>query len=407
MKKFVAILLVALLACSVAYADTISFNGVVSASSQVKVFAAIGGTVDEVPAEAGTHVSADDVLAVLKTTPVYATADGNVTGIFGEPGDDSSVVVERYGAVMYIESNVKYTISASTDGAYNSTEMKFVHVGEPVYIQSRSDSDRTGTGVITSVEGTKYNVNVETGTFLLSETCYIYRDASYKNARKIGSGSISRNNPTAVTGSGSIAVINVADGASVKKGDVLFETMDGVFDGYYMSGKQVYAGTAGTVAQLNLEEGSQIQKNGVVAVIYPDQALRIEAQVNENDLGYVAVGDPVSIELSWNQDDDVTYEGTITMISALGETSQSDGCTYFKVYIDFTPDANTRYGMNAVVYTIDKDTAAEETDEGEKEPEQEETAQGTPAIPQFAGNKPDYGNGEKPEAPHFNGNTGD
>ena len=110
-----------------------------------------------------------------------------------------------------------------------------------------------------------------------------------------------------------------------------------------------------------LEQGGKVEKNSVAAVLYPAGSMRIEAQVDEADLSSIAVGDPVTIELLWNQDAEITYEGTISMISAIAnsaasqtgaEQETSDSVT-FTVYVDFTPDANTRYGMSALVSTID------------------------------------------------------
>jgi len=63
----------------------------------------------------------------------------------------------------------------------------------------------------------------------------------------------------------------------------------------------------------------------------------------------------VNVELIWNQDAEVNYEGTVSMISAVAAegNAESEEVSY-TVYVDFTPDANTRYGMSAVVSTMDE-----------------------------------------------------
>jgi hypothetical protein len=86
--------------------------------------------------------------------------------------------------------------------------------------------------------------------------------------------------------------------------------------------------------------------------------MRIEASVEEANLSSIHVGDPVSIELIWNQDEEVTYPGTITGISAISDSADSQGgetesAVTYTVYVGFTPDENTRYGMSAVVTTQD------------------------------------------------------
>ena len=148
MKKTV-ITALSLLCCiallsPVALADTLTLNGTISAGKTVEVYAPIGGTVASVAVEVGQEVTEDDVLYTLKTTKVYAEEDGTVTGVFGELGDSATTVGSRYGAVMYLEGESVYSVSASTDNAYNSTATKFVHVGEKVYLQCRTNADRSG-----------------------------------------------------------------------------------------------------------------------------------------------------------------------------------------------------------------------------------------------------------------------
>ena len=349
-----------------ALADTITFNGTVAAGETHEVYAPIGGTVAKVATEAGQRVKADDVVVSLSTTKVYAEESGVVTGIFGQPGDNAETVANKYGAVMYIEGESVYSIAASTDNAYNSTATKFVHVGEEVCLSCYSDGKHTGTGVITAIEGTDYTVRVTSGEFLVGETVNVYRGEKAVSTTRLGRGKLSRTNPTAVTGSGSIVAFAVAEGDSVQRGDLLFETLDGSFNGLYMSGIDITAGVDGTISRVDAQQGSAIQKDSVVAVLYPEGSMRIEAQIEEANLASIAVGDPVSIELLWNQDEDVTYDGTITMISAIADSADADDKTAegetedavtYTVYIDFTPDENTRYGMSAVITTLEAQEA--------------------------------------------------
>lgn len=350
--------IVAMLLYSAAVAESISFNGEVTAKTATPVYATIGGSVESVGVEVGQYVKADDVLATLQTTKVYAAEDGTVTGIFAQPGDAVDSVTERFGAVLYVESDAKYTVSGSIENAYNSAETKYVHAGETVWLVSRSDSSRNGMGTITSVEKTNYTVQVESGTFLLSETVDIYRGQTQKAANRVGRGTIARQTPTAYTGTGSVVRFAVQDGQKVSRGDLLFETADGSFDGLYMSGMDLYCNVEGIVASVKAEQGSAVQKDGVIATIYPRNAMRIEAQVSEEDLCYVSEGDKVLVELNWNQDQEVTYDGVISMISAIA--SEGDNVQY-TVYIDFTPDEHTRYGMSAVISTLEE--AEEQADE--------------------------------------------
>lgn len=355
-----------------ALAETITFNGTVTASETVEVYAPIGGTVDSVPVRAGEAVKAGDVLVRLSTNKVYAEEAGVVTGVFGQPGDSAETVAQKYGAVMVIEGESVYTIAASTENAYNSTATKFVRAGEEVYLSCYSDGKHTGTGVITAIQGTDYTVKVLSGEFLVGETVSVYRGTTDTASKRVGRGTLTRANPVSVTGSGGIVAFAVKAGDTVQRGDLLFETLDGAFDGLYMSGSDIAAPVDGIISQLNAQQGGAVQKKGVVAVLYPAGAMRVEAQIAEANLGDVAVGDPVSVELVWNQDDEVSYPGTITAISAIADASaggmEGDSVTY-TVYIDFTPDANTRYGMSAIVTT-------EDAEEAEPEPVDEDEVEG-------------------------------
>ena len=373
-RILIALLSAVLLLTGTALADSITFTGTVAASATYEVYAPIGGTVEAVNAEAGQKVSADDVLVQLATKKVYAEEAGVVTAVFGQPGDSADTVAQKYGAVVYLEGESVYTIDASTENAYNSTETKFVHVGESVYLVCYSDGKHTGTGVITAIQGTNFTVRVNSGEFLIGETVNVYRGTSATSTKRIGRGTLNRTSPTAVSGSGSIVSFAVASGDTVERGYLLFETLEGSFNGLYMSGSAIPAGVDGTISQINAQQGGNLQKDSVVAVIYPENAMRIEAQIEESNLAYIAVGDKVSIELLWNQDEEVTYDGEIAMISAIanggsGNSASGESSVTYTVYIDFIPDANTRYGMTAIVTTLEDeefDEEAEETEETEE-----------------------------------------
>lgn len=348
-----ALAMTLMLTAQAALADYVSFTGTVASSEQTAVLAPIGGTVDAVDVIAGQRVEAGDVLATFETTKVYASQDGTVTGIFAQAGDSADVISQTYGAVLYVEPSYNYTIAASTDYAYDSEDNVFVHVGESVYLKGYSDSSHTGTGTITAVSGTDFTVRVDSGEFLVGESVTVFRSEKYTSKSRIGRGDLSRTNPTSYTGSGSVVSIAVTDGQEVKKGDLLFETLDGTFDAYYMTGLDITSPVSGTVAEVKASADSTLNKGETAFVIYPDSAVWIEASVDETDLGSIAVGDKVSIEFTWNDDDDIVYDGTIAMISAIG-TTNGDSVSY-PVYISFTPDETVKYGMSVVISSPDED----------------------------------------------------
>ena len=364
LRIFTALAVAVILMSSSALAEFVSFSGTVVAKDTADVLADIGGTVDSVNVIAGQEVAAGEVLASFRTTKVYATADGTVTGIFAQLGDSADTAATNYGAVLYVEPTYQYTIAGSTDSSYDAEDNKFVHVGESVYLKGYSDATHTGTGTVTAVSGTDFTVRVDEGEFLVGETVSVFRDSEYASKSRIGRGELSRTDPVAYTGSGSIVNIAVTDGQTVARGDLLFETLDGTYDAYYMSGLDILSPVSGIVAEVKATEDSALSKDETAFVIYPDGGMWIEASIEESDLGNISVGDTVLIEFTWNEDDDVTYDGTVEMISAIG-TSSDTGVTY-PVYISFTPDETVKYGMTVVVSSIDEEAEDDTADVSEE-----------------------------------------
>ncbi len=196
-------------------ACALTLTGTVIRAEAVTVYAPIGGTVDSVAVEPGAAVGENDVLFSLRTTKVYAEENGTVTGIFGQPGDSAATVASRYGAVLYMESEARYTVSACTDSADNITQTNMSHVGEKLYLQCPTNSSRIGEGTVTAVDGTGYTVRVSSGSFIPGDSVDLFRDRQFSSEKRVGRGTVSRVNPEAVTGSGSIVAVAVEDGQEV------------------------------------------------------------------------------------------------------------------------------------------------------------------------------------------------
>ena len=382
MKKTIAVLMILCLTGCAAMADTISFSGTVEASMTKEIYAPVGGTVEEVPVQAGQKVSADTVIARIRTKKVYAEEDGTITALYGVPGDDAETLTKKYGAVMYLEGSTVFTISATADKDSSDKDSEPIHSGQTVYIQSRSNGGNRGEAQVTTANDSSFTVLISSGAFSAGESCIIYRSSNYSGSSRIGQGTIARMAPTAVSGTGSIVRYAVQAGDTVTRGQLLFETVEGGFDGLEMTGTEICAGMDGTIASLNVKQGGTVTKDSVVAVIYPKDAVWVAANVAETDLQDLQIGQNVKVELDWNLDLGVSYEGRVEMISALGTVGERS--TTYPVYISFTPDENTRYGMTALVSTIDEGNEAAgeeevpentETTEAETVPENTETAE--------------------------------
>ena len=357
----------------------VTFQGTVVSSKTLSVSAPFGGLVDEIDLRKGDPIHVGDVVATLKTTLVYAEMDGTVSGVFAKEGDQTEGITERYGGVMYIEPVHKYTVSATTEKAYNSSDTKYVHIGEKVYLSCTKDGSHVGTAVVTNISevdesgNTPYKLEVTGGEFYMGETVGIYRDTAYSNESRIGRGTILQNTAVAVKGSGSVLKMHVQVGDTVERGEVLFETVEGVLDGLYATDNVIYSPMDGIVASVEAAQGSSVEKNGKLITVYPRDGLQIQILVSELDLTEIQEGDKVLIEFEWDMDSTHQTEGTVASISRVGEErSEKGGDAQYAAFVNFTPDDSVRLDMSVNVYTLDAD-AQQEPDAEEAEAAEPET----------------------------------
>lgn len=349
MKHILTLLLLAAVMLTLstsALAETLSLDGTVTAAYTSEVYANSTAIAQTVHVTVGQTVSAGDAIATLRTTKVCAEEDGVITAVFAEAGDLADTLTTRYGAALYMETDVTYTISATTDKAWEAVDTKLVRVGELVYLRSRSDESRTGEAVITAVDGTSYTLHVTAGDFIVDETVEIFRMADYAESTCLGRGDVARNAPLAVTATGRIVNVAVQTGDEVKKGDLLLETLEGSGASNVLT-----AEVAGVVAEVAAVQGASIAEDTVAAVIWPSDAMQIKASIPEMDLSYITIGDEVSLTFDWNADSGETLTGTVESISAVSDVERSS--TAFTLVVNFTPDEHVRYGMNVTITTIE------------------------------------------------------
>ena len=203
---------------ALAEGNSIEMTGTLQPDRIEVITAPMTGSVIECEAEEGELAAAGEALMVIDTVKVYAPCDGTVAGLRAEEGDRLSAVQAIYGAAMYVEPESEYVISANTTNAYDSNDTRMIHVGETVYLTSVNNSDRTGVGLITSVSGENYTVEVLESNIRLNETCRISRDEDKDETKaRIGQGKTQRNNPVAIAADGSVVKLHVQEGDEVKR----------------------------------------------------------------------------------------------------------------------------------------------------------------------------------------------
>ena len=347
MKKLLICLLALALTVSTALAETITVDGTVVSVETVPVLSPVDGTLYQVMFQAGDHVDADQEAATLYAAGVYAAQSGTVR-VMGSEGEAVDALVARYGAVVYIEPDCAYTISATTRYAYDEEENKVIHPGETVYLRCASDGAHTGVGRVTAVSGGSFTVEVTEGEFESDENVYVCREEDYAAKSRIGRGAATHASAVAYAGTGTGWVYGVAaeDGAHVETGDLLYKTVETT------APFRIATDVAGTVAAVRVAPGDMVSQGSVVAEIYPDAAARVEIALTENDLRDVRVGTAVTIEFNDGQ----TAEGEIDRIAAVAQVNEDpeDDTVRFSAYIRFDAAVSARYGMTAKVTTVDE-----------------------------------------------------
>lgn len=349
MKRFWILLLSMMLLATSALAETATLDGSVIATQEAAVLAPAAGVIGNVGVQSGQRVAAGEEIASFDPQPIYAEQSGTAR-LFGSEGEAVETVSARYGAVLYIEPDYQYTVSASTRNAYSAIETKIVHPGETVYLQS-ADGEYKGVGFIASVSGSDFSVEVTEGVFENNSGVSIFRGETRAAKTRVGKGTISKVDPVAYSGTGAICAVHVENGAHVQQGSLLYETLETSAYGHRMT-----APVSGAVAAVSVSAGDTVEQGALIATLYPDTAMRLKADAEELDLRAVKVGGPVEITFA----NGMTAQGVVERIAATAEAEadeeadDEDTVAHFAVYIAFDAPDTVSYGMTAkVAFTAD------------------------------------------------------
>ena len=346
-KKTVALLLTLMLPCSVLAADELNdrkvANGYVDASESVQLTAPYSGTVLQHALRIGDEVAAGDTLMTLMTQILTAPADGKVTAVFVQPGEDASAATAIYGAAVSMEESYNQVMDANTLGAYNDDDNKQLHVGETLYFKSDKANKTEGSGIVTMVQGKAYRVEIREGHFDLNEQLTLYRSSDYKDKEKVGKGTVQTKAPLSLTASGIVTELLVQPGDTVAKGQALLRLTSADADWYASPG--ITAPEAGVITQIAAASGQQVWKGQLLMKLASPSKLEIVAEIDEADLRHLQIGDflPVTLDM----DPEKVLQGQITSIAKVGVTRQN--AAYFDVHLKIS-GADLTYGASASVY---------------------------------------------------------
>lgn len=335
--------------CSAAGAEG-TFYGSVVCEKTTTVDAPFGGQVGLIAFSAGSRIVKGDEICKIGTTKVCAPADGTVSVVFVQPGDNLETVKNLYGGAVYITPDEKYTVNANNRTADKNAGS--FSIGQTVYLRSgRAKNAKDGTGYIFSTAASQmendttlsYKVRVTGGDFYMNEKVTVYQTAACAAGESLGQGKIEMTSPVIVNGDGCALRVHVDAGDTVKRGDLLFETVAGNLDDMTAPDDVVTASVTGIVASCDVSAGATVEKGAAILKIYPEDALQASVTVAEPELEKLTPGSPVELTFSQSKQ---TVEGTVASVSYVS-SSENNGSGYasYTVYIDFDADENTRLGM--------------------------------------------------------------
>ena len=343
------VIVLTLIFSTCAIAETITVYGTVVSVESITIVSNVKGIVDKINARVGDRIEKDAVLAEIKTTEIIAPIGGQIQ-VWANASNSISELNEKYGAIAYIIPTETYSLKATPEDA-NGKRIK-VHSGQKVYLRCTKDGRHTGEGMITRADAKEYTVQVDQGKFVPKELVSIYTEADFNLASRIGQAKITTSDDVPITGNGYIVRCHVASGDTIKKGDLLFETIEGDVPSGTMDADHILSPCAGTLASLSVTPGESVESGKVFAEIYPDDMLRVKALVPEGALSEISLQDTVYISSQYQETPGELIPGIVEKISSIPEKTDSTEITYESYYAVFiaVPDASIlRYGMNVTV----------------------------------------------------------
>lgn len=302
-KRLVALLLLLLLPAWAALGET--YAGKTVAIRTETLWAECGGILQELAVTVGQTIQAGECVGNIRPTAVFANQDGTVARITAQAGDTID------GTVLELSPESRFTVSCTSDGAYERADNQLVHSGETVYIRCINDGSHRGVGAISQIEGSTYQVIATGGDFYNGETVRLYRKPGYPYLSLIGEGTVIASETEAYTASGVLIDLHVQEGEQVERGQLLL-TYGEIAD------LQLYSPCDGIVSEISVSTGDSLEKGQAVATIIPEDALRIEIQVSEEALALLSVGQNVSF-IRADDPEEEPIPGTIEDIRWIAE----------------------------------------------------------------------------------------
>ena len=276
LKKSLSLLAALALAASPALAEP--YAGATVASRTTALVSASGGVLESLSLLPGQSVEAGETVGSTRAEKVFAAWDGTVALCHAEAGDSVD------GTVLEISPTSRYTVYCTVDGAYGDPETQLVHTGEQLYLRCTANGTHKAVGIVTSIDGAEYQVEVIGGELYVGETVYLYRDADFSAAQRVGVGTAVVAEPIAYSTSGTLIELCVQEGEEVERGELLFTFAQS-------DGTQIVSPASGVIVRVLASPGDVLQASQSVAELVQPNDVRIQVQLSAADATRIQIGD--------------------------------------------------------------------------------------------------------------------
>ncbi|MGN0184952.1 MAG: HlyD family efflux transporter periplasmic adaptor subunit [Aristaeellaceae bacterium] len=316
LKKSLSLLAALALAATPALAET--YAGTTVAARTTALVSASGGVLESLSLLPGQSVAAGETVGSTRVEKVFAAWDGTVALCHAEAGDSVD------GAVLEISPTSRYTVYCTVDGAYGDPETQLVHIGEQLYLRCTANGTHKAVGVVTSIDGAEYQVEVIGGELYVGEVVNLYRDADFSAAQRVGVGTAVVAEPIEYNASGTLIELCVQEGEEVERGELLFTWAQG-------DGMQIVSPASGVVASVLVAPGDVLKIGQSVAELVHPNDVRIQVSLSAADAARIQIGDAAT----YIRADDPTETPRSAIVEGVSAIADGEGYVALLIPEDF------------------------------------------------------------------------
>lgn len=316
LKKSLSLLAALALATAPALAET--YAGTTVASRTTALVSASGGVLESLSLLPGQSVAAGETVGSTRAEKVFAAWDGTVALCCADAGDAVD------GTVLEISPTSRYTVYCTVDGAYSDPETELVHIGEQLYLRCTANGTHKAVGVVTSIDGAEYQVEVIGGELYVGEVVNLYRDADFSAARRVGVGTAVVAEPIEYSASGTLIELCVQEGEIIERGELLFTWAQA-------DSTQIVSPAGGVVASVLVAPGNVLKIGQTVAELVQPGDVRIQVQLTAADAARIQFGDAAT----YIRADDPTETPRSAIVEGVSAIADGEGYVVLLIPEDF------------------------------------------------------------------------